>query len=129
MGVVRGQLRFRCFTNDTKHPSISLLFRNNAIWRIDVDGPEKLARNPPWAESLGLPATITGVHMHGWPDHREYMANPDVPWGNLPCRRPILDPIRTLIQALPWFADCVNLEIDPLQRGFDVPPQSDLFSR
>jgi hypothetical protein len=127
LGARRAELRFRCFTRDRKHPSVSLIFRAHPIWRVDIVPPDECKYNPPWAAKLGLPATVCGPHGHEWPDNRDHLLNQNVTW-NIPCRRPLPTGIRRLEQVLPWFAARVAIELLPDQRGFDVPPQDDLFS-
>ena len=127
LGVVRAEFRFRCPEEDRTTPSMSLLFRQQPIWRIDLGDDALLHLNPPIAERLGLPPTITGPHEHGWPDNAENIRGMTPPDWRLTVRRPISPQMRRLSQALPWLADRIRLLLEPSQRGFDVPPRSDLF--
>jgi hypothetical protein len=125
-GIIRSQLRFRCL-RDRSHPSVSLVLGGQALcWRVDLVPPTVCKLNPVGAAALGLPARLYGPHSHGWPDNREYVASAGV-W-HLPYRRPLPAQIRRLSQALYWLADQVNLTLGHDQRGFDVPPQADLFN-
>jgi hypothetical protein len=125
IGVVRAQLRFRCPKHQRQWPSISLVYRQALIYRVDLVPPTECKPNPIGAHALGLPATVCGPHCHSWPDNRSYVhsAGP----GHMPYRRPIHAQVRRLPQALLWLAVEINLNVEPDQRGFDVPPQGELF--
>ena len=125
LGITRATLRFRCPRAARAWPSISLIFRASPIWRIDLVAPDAWKPNPPGASSLSLPAIVRGSHSHTWHDNRAHLLSQDQ-W-SLPYRRPLPAAIRRLPQAIASLADDVNLTLDPAQRGFDVPPQADLF--
>lgn len=127
LGISRAHLRFRHPKAWRAGPSVSVIFRNQAIWRIDLVEPEACKFNPPGAERLGLPPVVYGSHCHTWPDNRAYLLSQDQ-WA-LPYRRPLDGPIRRLPQAIASLAGAINLVLEPHQRGFDVPPQADLFER
>jgi hypothetical protein len=110
----------------SSRPSVSLIFRNNPVWRIDIDAAANAHWNPYWAHSLGLDPVVRGPHAHERRDNRGHVLNIFPEW-DMPCKRPIPKSIRRLSQALPWFATRINLELKPEQRGFDVPPQAELF--
>jgi hypothetical protein len=128
LGIVRGQLRFRCDRRRRATPSFSLLWRNNPIWRVDLEEPTKREFNPHWGFQVGCPPFVDGSHGHEWPDNREHLRLMPAEW-DLPCRRPIPVNLRRLDSCIAWFATRVNLELGPDQRGFDVPPQAELFDR
>jgi hypothetical protein len=125
LGIVRGQLRCRFPRPYREFPSLSIIFRGNPVYRVDFTPPEICKSNPLTAALHGLPARVCGSHCHTWEDNRDFVLSADIWW--LPCRRPIQPQIRRLPQALYWLADQVNLEVGSEQRGFDVPPQTDLF--
>jgi hypothetical protein len=125
--VQRAELRFRCVSVRRQFPSVSVIFQRTPIWRIDLVPVDETKNNPHWAQSLGLPALVIGSHSHAWPDNKDHIVRAKVDW-ELPCRRPLPPPMRRLPQVLPWLADQINLSLTPEQRGFDVPPQSDLFA-
>jgi hypothetical protein len=127
LGIERAQLRFRCHSRNRSFPSVSVIFRSKAIWRIDIVPQNECKYNPVWARKVGLPATICGPHGHEWPDNRYHISFEHVTW-DLPCRRPMPPGVRRLEQAIPWLADRIALQLNAEQRGFDVPPQDDLFS-
>jgi hypothetical protein len=126
-GISIANLRFRCSKSHLAYPSMSMIMRGQPIWRVDLVPPDEWKPNPPWAEGLGLPPVITGSHGHEWPDNRDHVSRiPVGPW-DLPARRPLQPQIRRLTHALPAFAERINLVLTHEQRGFDVPPQSELF--
>jgi hypothetical protein len=127
LDITRATLRFRCPRAARAWPSISLIFRGNPIWRIDLVSPDTWKPNPPGAASLGLPAQVRGSHSHTWHDNRGHLLSQDL-W-SLPYRRPLPIAIRRLPQAIASLAAEVKLLLEPYQRGFDVPPQTDLFER
>jgi hypothetical protein len=125
LGIVRAQLRFRFSKLEKAFPSISLVFRNSPIWRIDLVPNDVCKLNPPGADRLGLPAQVCGSHCHSWPDNREYVRINGL--GQLPFRRQLPVNLRRVEQVVHWLGERINLTIEPDQRGFDVPPASDLF--
>lgn len=126
LGIVRGQFRFRCGRDKRVSPSVTLLWRGNPIWRIDIEEPLKREHNPHWAYTVGCPPFVDGSHGHEWADNREHLRAMPPEW-DIPCRRPIPTNIRKLDSCLAWFAGRINLELGSDQRGFDVPPQTELF--
>ncbi|MFH5926150.1 hypothetical protein [Roseomonas xinghualingensis] len=125
-GVRRSRLQFRYHALRPECPTISLLFQDNLVCRVDFVSPEECKFNPPWARRLGCPATVCGPHEHSWDDNQEHLQRGG-PW-ELPCRRPIPPNLRRLNQVLPWLAEKVNLTLPEGWREFDVAPPSDLFA-
>jgi hypothetical protein len=125
LGIVRAQMRFRFSVVNRGFPSVSLIYRTQLVWRVDLVPSEECKFNPPTAHLLGLPPKVCGSHWHGWPDNRAYVEAHG--FGQLPYRRPIPIQVRKLEQAVLSLADQISLQIAPEQRGFDVPPQSGLF--
>jgi hypothetical protein len=125
-GLERAHLRFRCALSDRQHPSVSLIFRNNPIWRIDIVPSRQCKFNPPWCSGLGLPPRVCGPHEHRWSDNKHYLEN-EAAW-NIPARRPLPPQLRRFHQIVPWFSKLIKIELEPDQHGFDVPPQTDLFN-
>lgn len=123
-GIVSGHLRFRAGREHRACPSISVVFRDNPLWRLDIEEPHVCHDNPPDAYQLNLPATVCGSHEHTWADNRAYVLNQHA-W-TIPYRRSILPQIRRLNQALPWLAEKINLSLQPEQRRVDLPDR-DLF--
>lgn len=124
LGIRAGALRFTCF-EDRSEPSVSVTFRDRLVWRVDVVDRTICKPNPIGAYGLGLPATICGSHHHSWPDNRAYVER--LGFGRLPYRRELPARVRRLSQAVLELADAIKLTLDGEQRGFDVPPTTDLF--
>lgn len=125
LGAVIAHLRFKCPRRYRAFPSVSVIFRGQPLWRIDLVPPDEMKLNPPCAAAKGLPAQILGSHCHGWPDNREYVL--ESPIWDLPCRRPVQVQLRRLTNVVPWLCHEINLSLTHEQHGFDVPPRSDLF--
>ena len=126
-GIERAHLRFRCGTYRREYPSVTLIFRDEAIWRVDLVPESECKPNPHWAAHGGVPPRVCGHHEHAWPDNRAHLLA-GAPWG-LPCRRPLPANVRRLPQVLPWFAERIGLTLCEGWHAFDVPPQTDLFPR
>lgn len=122
---VRAHLRFRISQTEPAIPSVSLIFRRNAVARLDVEAPTVSHPNPPWAAQLGLPAEVSGSHFHSWEDNRDHILNTGL-W-ELPARRPVEPGLRRVPQMLPWIADTLSITITPEQRAFDLPPKEQLL--
>ncbi|HLH49233.1 MAG TPA: hypothetical protein VKV96_07830 [Roseiarcus sp.] len=125
LGIVRAHLRFRVDPQNRSYPSVSLIFRNNSAWRIDLEASTVCKPNPLWAQAVGAPSTVCGSHCHSWPDNRDHILGQEL-W-ELPCRSPLPPQVRRLPQAVLWLAERVNLTLSPDQRDFDVPPQASLL--
>jgi hypothetical protein len=125
LGVVSAHFRFRLDPQHRSRPSISLIYRSNRVWRVDIESTTVCKPNPLWAASIGAPARVCGSHCHSWPDNRSHILSQEL-W-DIPCRRPIPAQVRRLPQAVSWLAQQVNLVLGFEQRGFDVPPRTSLF--
>ena len=125
LDIVRGSLRFRLSRLAVDFPSVSLIFRQNCVWRVDLVPPGNLKRNPPWASEFGLPASFRGSHCHAWADNRAYIGRAG--WVGLPAHRPVEPALRRVRQMLPWIADHVGIQLTPEQRTFDAPARAQLF--
>ena len=125
LGIARGQLRFSLRPSRIAAPSVSVIFRNNPIWRLDLEEPDVCKTNPLWAEAVRAEPRVCGSHCHEWHDNRQHILAQPI-W-ELPCRRAIQPQIKKLQQAIPWLADQIKLTLTPDQRGFGVPSQSHLF--
>ena len=122
---VRAHLRFRISETEPTLPSVSLIFRRNAVARLDIEDPTVSHSNPPWAAQLGLPAEVSGSHFHSWEDNRDHILNTGL-W-ELPARRPVEAALRRVPQMLPWIADRLGITITHEQRAFDLPPKEQLL--
>src|SRR4051794_27560034 len=85
LAIVRAQLRFRVPRPQLSNPSVSVISRNNSIWRVDLPPPTVCEWNPPWARLRGLEARVCGSHEHPWEENREYVKQNG--FGQLPARR------------------------------------------
>lgn len=124
-GVSRAHLRFKCPKMHLSAPSISVIFRNQPVYRLDLTDPAICKPNSLLGIKVGLPAEVCGNHAHTWSDNRKHIEING--FGELPLRRPAPEKARRLPQALPWLAGEINLVITPDQRRFDVPTQRQLF--
>lgn len=123
LGAIRGSLNFRVDPQYPDFPSLSLLFENHAIGRIDLTPPHWVKINPPWA--LGLPSSVQGNHVHVWADHRERISATGR-WV-LQARQPVPHAVKRVPQMLRWFAQHINISLCDTQFGFDFTPDRDLL--
>jgi hypothetical protein len=120
LGIVgKGQLRFAFRPWNRERPSISVIYGQRVVSRLDFDEVSVCKFNPPWAESLGLPPRVCGNHIHKWEDNRAHVLAQEI-W-ELPCRAPLPPQVRKIDQGLGWLADYANIRLAPDQYGFDVP--------
>jgi hypothetical protein len=124
-GRLRSHLRVRVGRHSKRWPSVSLIFRSNPIWRVDIKPDDVCEGNPLWAFNLGLDAQVCGTHCHTWVDNRQHILASGL-W-ELPARRNIAPQVRRLPQVMAFMAEELNIELTHEQRGFDTPPRRDLF--
>lgn len=125
LGISQAHLRFSVLHQQRDEPSVSIIFKGQPIWRLDVVDPTFCKDNHLEAMSLGLPSRICGSHCHSWKDNRSYVAKNG--FGVIPVRRPVQAQLRRVSQMLPWLADETSIELTPDQRRFDGPSHQDLF--
>ncbi|WP_425062010.1 hypothetical protein [Pyruvatibacter mobilis] len=125
LGVSSAHLRFRFVPTRRIYPSISVIHRNQPVWRIDLAPPTLCKANPPFAAEMGMEPTVCGSHAHRWDDNRSHILSQDV-W-DLPARTSIQPQVRRIRQALAMLAEDINLTLEPYQRAFDEPAQGELF--
>lgn len=125
LGIEVGELRFKLPRGSNASDSVSVIYRNNPIWRIDLAAKDDCEPNPPDAAAFSLPPFVCGPHEHSWQDNRNFVA--EVGFGELIYRRGIPPQIRRFEQILPWLAEKINLTLTHEQRRFDRPAQRDLF--
>lgn len=123
-GFIRSHMRFRLPVSDYAHPSISLVFRNHNVCRVDRARPSACEQNPPYAQRLGLPPQVCGPHVHCWPDNRPHVALTGK-W-ELPTRRPVEDTMVRLEHVFLWFCDHIAVRIQRDNKSL-VLPDNDLF--
>lgn len=124
LGTQSGELVFKCRAN-LMWPSILLLRRGFLIHRTDLVPASEQKPNPLSAFALGLPAVVTGSHMHRWQDNRDHVERAG--YGQLPNRWPTPTALRTFEQAFAATCHELNIHLEPSQRAFDLPEQGDLF--
>lgn len=123
---VRSHLRFRLNLTEPALPSVSVIFRRNAVTRLDIEVPTVCHSNPLWAGAIGLPPTVCGSHCHIWRDNRHHILTTGV-W-ELPARRAVEPGLRRVPQMLPWIVELIGLDpLTPEQRDFDLPPKDRLL--
>lgn len=121
LGIVRGEMRFATKPGSDEQFSISLIFQGHAVARLDFADETECHPNPHWASQFSVPGRVCGPHLHVWELNKEHVAQTGA-W-TLPVRTPLPPQIRRFSQALPWFADRVNVVLTPEQRGFDMPKE------
>ncbi len=108
-------------------PSITMIFRKQPIYRVDIVPMSECKWNDWGALELGLPARVCGSHTHGWNDNRLFIASNG--FGELPFRRPVDVADTKFIRALEIVAKDLNIHVDPAQRvGCEPPRQAALFA-
>ena len=117
------QIRCTARQTNTSVASMSLIYKGNPIWRVDIDEATMCHDNPHDGHLQHLNPMVCGPHEHAWPINRGHLMSQDA-W-TLPYRRQVS--VRRLSQALPLLADQVNLTLTPEQRNFDGPTRADLF--
>lgn len=110
--------------NNNGQISISLIFRNKPIWRLDIVDENESKPNPPDAHFYDLPSVIVGNHEHQWKDNKEFIRINGL--GKLPYRRPLQPQIRQFRQAMGHFMDEINVETDRNTWQFDLPSEQSL---
>jgi hypothetical protein len=123
-GRERGRLHFCCSRPSRSHPSVSVIFRNNPIWRFDLVPATEGKPNPPGAYDLKLPSWVYGNHQHAWPDNRKHVLENN--W-TLPFRRQAATTLYKISQCYQGLAPEINLQLLRHQYGFEVPHNNMLF--
>lgn len=119
-GIVGGGSLRTNFSPASRKPfSLSLLYRERCITRLDMVDIGECHSNPLFARALMLPPIVCGPHLHRWGHNRQHVLLSGQ-W-ELPCREPLQTQIRRFEQALAWLADQVNLALGPDGREFDLP--------
>jgi hypothetical protein len=120
IGIVgKGQLRFAFRPWNRAEPSVSIVYGQRNVARVDFVESWKCELNPHWAATLGIPAKVCGNHAHKWEDNRPYILSQER-W-HLPCRVPLPPQVRRLPQGLGWLAEYANIHLGPGQHEFDIP--------
>jgi hypothetical protein len=99
--------------------SVSILWRQRAICRLDLVSPHECKSNPYFARDLDLPARVCGPHVHLWKHNRAHVLS-QTSW-DLPCRDPLPPQVRRFGQAWPWLADRLHIVLTSEERTFGPP--------
>lgn len=99
--------------------SISLIWRQRKVFRLDLVSHNECKPNPYFARSLGLPSRVCGPHAHNWEHNRAYILSQD-DW-EIPCREPLPPQVRRFDQAWPWLADRLQIVLTSEERKFELP--------
>ena len=118
-GRIRSKLKFRIPVDDPEYPSISILFRNRMVTRIDRVRNSECEPNPPYAHHHGLPARVCGTHVHKWIHNRLHVERSGA-W-ELPAREPLSDNITSVRQMFFWLCDHANVMIPSEERVLILP--------
>lgn len=122
-GIVEegAHVRVRHAPASDKPFSIVLIFQDRPIFRLDFVAPTVCHRNPHWAAKMGKARLVCGPHCHTWAANREHAMMGNL--GELPVREALAPQIRKFDQAFAWFAQQVNIRLDPGQRVFELPAE------
>jgi len=122
-GLIVAGLRFRISGN--RQPSISLIYKERPVWRIDFAPAMRCKSNPHNGHQYGLEAEVCGNHEHPWIDaNTDYIHKNG--FGELPYRRSLPPQIRNFDQAFFDLADRLKISLSHEQRRFNLPPQGEL---
>lgn len=115
-----------CITCDRRaeHISFVAIFRQKMFYRLDIVPSTERHPNPFGAAALGLPNYVTGPHVHGWVERREYVRING--FGELPYRRQISGVVESIADGLAWVCEDLNITATPEQRVCH-PPDRGLF--
>lgn len=122
-GIQRGELCITCDAEQRKW-SISALYQQKLIYRLDVVPLGECKPNPFGALAVGLPARVCGPHTHPWTPNRGYVLVNG--FNRLPYRAEIPGEVGSITAALAWAAQDLNIQVDAQQRLCETPPQSRL---
>lgn len=127
-GVSRAYLAFRLNRVSTDEPSVSLIFSNRPVCRIDIKSMEDSDGNPIQARKFGLPGQVYGPHIHRWDYNREYVleALPPDEW-QIPIKEQISPLTQTLGHILAMICTHCGIEFTPEQRDVTLPPRERLI--
>lgn len=113
--LVRGQSA-QCYVAATMFPededlrfTISLVLRQDNIWRLDFEPDDRIEMNPELAGHEFSLATIRGPHCHRWEENRLFASRDRIP-SPLPFRVPLPSSIRTWEQAFRHFVTETNID-------------------
>lgn len=103
--------------------SISVIYRGNPIYRLDIVPPDRDEGNIFSARKYAkhLPPEFSGSHTHTWEDHRLWIADHGL--GELPFRRPLEPAPDSFARAFDHVAEAINLTLLSAHRPIELPRQ------
>jgi hypothetical protein len=122
--IERGELCITCDDSLT-HVAFVAIMNQRMFYRLDIAPLTEVHPNPYGAAALNLPPSVSGPHVHGWPENREYVRVNG--FGQLPYRRGIQALVQTIADGLAWVAQDLNLMVTAEQRVCDPPIQTKLI--
>lgn len=127
-GLFRGKLAFRLNRQSTDQPSISLVFREKMICRIDLKPPTESDGNPPFAMRLNLKGQVYGPHIHRWKHNKQYILSrgPQDTW-EIPIKEEISISTQSLGQIVAMICTENNIEFTSEQRDVTLPVKERLL--
>ena len=127
-GLSRSYLAFRLNRLSTNEPSVSLIFRNRPVCRIDIKPLDEADGNPLQARKFGLPGQVYGPHIHRWDYNREYVLNalPLDEW-EIPIKEGISHLTQNLSQILAMICSHCKIDFTPEQRDVTPPARERLI--
>ncbi len=118
-GVTRSQIRFRIPEEHPEYCSISYLHRGDPVCRLDRDSDDVCKANHPFARQVGLSPEVCGLHIHSWPDNRQYILATNT-W-DIPLRRQVDENLSNFEQMFYWFCTHINVRIQPHNTPIQLP--------
>lgn len=127
-GVSRAKLAYRLNRASTDQPSVSLIYEDNPICRVDIKPKDESDGNPWQARRFGLPAQVYGPHIHRWPYNKEYVleALPPHEW-DIPIKEEISPTTQTLGHILALICSQCGIEFTSEQRDVCAPSRERLL--
>lgn len=120
------RLVFRLDMNLPKSPSVSLIYRDKPVCRVDVLPKYISDKNPPEASRFNLPEIISGPHIHPWKYNEFYVLDhlPANEW-HIPIKIAISARTRTPGQILACICHHCRIAFVSEQRSFDWPSRKE----
>lgn len=116
---IRSQLRIRVPEHDMNLCSISFIYRNCKVCRLDRDRDDVVKVNNPFGRRLGLPPEVSGLHIHAWEDNRQFILTTEK-W-DIPLRRPVTENLRDINAMFLWFCEHINVRIQSHNTPLALP--------
>lgn len=102
-----------------KNMTIVAVHQQRMFYRLDIVPKLEMHPNPFGADALGLPLEVTGPHIHGWSENRDYVRVNG--FSRLPYRRQIAGDVQLIADALHWVVKDLNITVTGEQRVVELP--------